>query len=87
MPQASLGPAHPPNASQFLKRYSLNTIKRIEQFSSVRTRSLATVFHQDAREAQSPPTFPESLPARLTLGLIDYHEQHRYAYELLRPPR
>jgi hypothetical protein len=70
-------------AAQFLRRYTLDTLARLKEFSRVRTRGrTATVMHGDVRDAvlgrydgvlTSPP-YP---------GLIDYHEQHRYAYELL----
>jgi hypothetical protein len=70
-------------AEHFLRRYALDTLRRIREFAHVRTReSEAVVLHADARDAELPaadgvvtsPPYP---------GLIDYHEQHRYAYELL----
>ena len=70
-------------AEHFLRRYSLDTLARIHEFARVRARGKeAIVLHADARDAELPiadgvvtsPPYP---------GLIDYHEQHRYAYELL----
>ena len=70
-------------AEHFLRRYALDTLARVRQFARVRTRGTeAEVVHADVREADLPradgvitsPPYP---------GLIDYHEQHRYAYELL----
>ena len=70
-------------ASQFLRRYSLDTLSRIKDFSRARRRGRdAEVLHGDARVIVLPacdgivtsPPYP---------GLIDYHEQHRCAYELL----
>ena len=70
-------------ASQFLRRYSLDTVTRIKGFSRLRRRGReATVLHGDSRVLELPrcdgivtsPPYP---------GLIDYHEQHRCAYELL----
>ena len=70
------------NAFQFLKRYSLDSIKRIEEFASKRTDATVEIHHGDSRQGDfaqvdgvitSPPY----------VGLIDYHEQHAYAYQLL----
>jgi DNA methylase len=71
-------------AEHFLRRYALDTVKRIKEFARLRARARhATVLHGDARELE----WGEGLDALLTSppypGLIDYHEQHRYAYELL----
>lgn len=71
-----------PTAFQFLKRYSLDTIKRIEQFAALRTNASVNVIHGDSRHVKL-----EHIDGIITsppyVGLIDYHEQHRYAYELL----
>jgi hypothetical protein len=70
-------------AAQFLRRYTLDTLARLKEFSRVRARGrTATVIHGDVRDEPlgrcdgilTSPPYP---------GLIDYHEQHRYAYELL----
>ena len=39
--------------------------------------------HGDARELELPGPFDAVLTSPPYPGLIDYHEQHRYAYELL----
>jgi len=75
---------HPVETSaQFLRRYTLDTLGRLKEFARVRARGRAvSVIHGDARELElgrfdgvvTSPPYP---------GLIDYHEQHRYAYELL----
>jgi hypothetical protein len=73
------------NARQFLKRYSLDTIKRIREFAAIQTEAKADVVCGDSRHLQ----FPECdlvLTSPPYVGLIDYHEQHRYAYELLGLP-
>jgi hypothetical protein len=70
------------NARQFLKRYSLDTIKRIREFAAIQTDAKAEVVCNDSRHLR----FPECdlvLTSPPYVGLIDYHEQHRYAYELL----
>src|SRR3954464_10182200 len=70
-------------AAQFLRRYALDTLARLEEFARVRAPGrAATVLHGDVQELSlgrcngvlTSPPYP---------GLIDYHEQHRYAYELL----
>jgi hypothetical protein len=74
---------HPSDdAMQFLTRYSEDTLKRIIEFSKIRTRAPSTILHGDSREI----AFPEHdcvMTSPPYVGLIDYHEQHRYAYELL----
>jgi hypothetical protein len=69
-------------AEKFLRRYTDDTIARLRAFAEVRTDARVTVIHGDARDADIPPAsgIVTSPPYP---GLIDYHEQHRYAYELL----
>ncbi len=70
------------SAFQFLKRYGLDTIKRISNFSLIRTNSAVTVIHDDSRFV-NPGQVDGIITSPPYVGLIDYHEQHRYAYELL----
>ena len=71
-------------ASQFLRRYTLDTLGRLKEFARVRTRGcVATVLHADVRKEQLPGRYDGILTSPPYPGLIDYHEQHRYAYELL----
>jgi len=72
------------SAAGFLRRYTLDTLARIEAFAAVRddTRE-ARVLHGDACEVAYTDTFDGVLTSPPYPGLIDYHEQHRYAYELL----
>jgi hypothetical protein len=71
-------------ASHFLERYALDTLRRIKEFARVRGRSSdAEVMHGDARELELGGPFDALLTSPPYPGLIDYHEQHRYAYELL----
>jgi hypothetical protein len=71
-------------ARQFLRRYALDTVARIKEFARVRARGRdAEVLHADAREAGYDRRFHGLLTSPPYPGLIDYHEQHRYAYELL----
>lgn len=71
-------------AEKFLARYTLDTVRRLRAFSEVRTPRDVQVVHGDARAlrlARRPDGIITSPPYP---GLIDYHEQHRYSYELLR---
>ena len=71
-------------AGHFLRRYALDTLERIRAFSRVRARGPeATVVHGDARELDLGGPFDGIVTSPPYPGLIDYHEQHRYAYELL----
>ena len=69
-------------ALRFLHRYSLDALKRIREFAALRSDAPVTIFQGDSREVE----FPECdmvITSPPYVGLIDYHEQHRYAYELL----
>jgi hypothetical protein len=71
-------------ARRFLLRYTLDTLDRIESFASVRADDVhASVQHGDARELDLGGPFDAVVTSPPYPGLIDYHEQHRYAYELL----
>ena len=71
-------------ARQFLRRYALDTVGRVREFARVRAREArAEVLHGDSRTLPQPGTFDALLTSPPYPGLIDYHEQHRYAYELL----
>ncbi|MGH2840018.1 MAG: class I SAM-dependent methyltransferase, partial [Solirubrobacteraceae bacterium] len=71
-------------AEHFLRRYAFDTLRRIKEFARVRDRKReVTVLHGDARELEWGDTFDAVVTSPPYPGLIDYHEQHRYAYELL----
>jgi hypothetical protein len=71
-------------ARRFLRRYSLDTLARVREFARVRARGRsAVVLHGDARELDFGGDFDGVVTSPPYPGLIDYHEQHRYAYELL----
>jgi hypothetical protein len=71
-------------ARRFLLRYTLDTLERIESFSEARADDVyASVVHGDARDAGLEGPFDAVVTSPPYPGLIDYHEQHRYAYELL----
>lgn len=73
------------DALAFLARYSLDTIKRIKEFSKVKTDAKVKVICGDSRQVEFPE-FDAVVTSPPYVGLIDYHEQHRYAYELLGLP-
>jgi DNA methylase len=71
-------------AEHFVCRYALDTLARIKAFARVRERGVeAEVVHGDARELELDRMFDAVVTSPPYPGLIDYHEQHRYAYELL----
>ncbi|MCK5390182.1 MAG: site-specific DNA-methyltransferase, partial [Candidatus Thorarchaeota archaeon] len=81
-----------------LRRYSKDTVKRLDTFSKLREEVHSEVINGDstkvnilAQVKKQNPAFHKVLQKKkidgvLTsppyLGLIDYHEQHAYAYEL-----
>ena len=72
------------SALGFLRRYTLDTVARVEEFARVRDDTCAAqVLHADSRTVEYAATFDGVLTSPPYPGLIDYHEQHRYAYELL----
>lgn len=70
------------DAFKFLKRYSLDTLRRIEEFDALRTDARVEVHHADSRLAKFPPIHG-IITSPPYVGLIDYHDQHAYAYHLL----
>jgi hypothetical protein len=71
------------HADHFLRRYTLDTLARLKTFARLRARRTAEVLHGDAREVTLPGRFDAVVTSPPYPGLIDYHEQHRYAYDLL----
>jgi len=70
------------DAYKFIRRYSLDTIRRIEEFDKLRTKAKISVCNDDSRTV-SFPKIDGVLTSPPYVGLIDYHEQHAYAYHLL----
>jgi hypothetical protein len=71
------------HAGHFVRRYTLDTLARLKDFARVRTSRAVEVLHGDAREVALEGRFDGVVTSPPYPGLIDYHEQHRYAYELL----
>jgi DNA modification methylase len=71
-------------ARQFLLRYLPDTLARIREFAAVRADGRrTTVLCGDARELDLGGPYDGVITSPPYPGLIDYHEQHSYAYELL----
>lgn len=70
-------------AAKFLRRYTDDTLRRLRAFAAVRTGARVDVLHADARTVSLPDGLTGVVTSPPYPGLIDYHEQHRYAYELL----
>jgi len=71
-------------AEHFIRRYAIDTLARIKEFSRVCARGReADVSHEDSRGIEYQGRFDGVVTSPPYPGLIDYHEQHRYAYELL----
>jgi hypothetical protein len=70
-------------AEKFLSRYTTDTIRRIRALAQLRTSRHVEVLHDDARTMTLPRKADGIITSPPYPGLIDYHEQHRYSYELL----
>jgi len=76
-------------ALKFINRYSWDTIRRIKEFDRLRTDAKIRIIQGDAREVNlsglpdyKGGKFDGVFTSPPYVGLIDYHDQHRYAYEL-----
>jgi len=76
-------------ALKFINRYSWDTIRRLKEFERLRTDAYIEVIQGDARSIKLPEGLRINgvFTSPPYVGLIDYHEQHRYAYELFDFPR
>ena len=76
-------------AMKFINRYSWDTVKRIKEFDRLKTNATMKIIQGDSREVDFNKVngykggkFDGIFTSPPYVGLIDYHEQHRYAYEL-----
>ena len=76
-------------ALKFINRYSYDTIKRLKEFDEIRTNAFIKIYQGDARTIELPREIEINgiFTSPPYVGIIDYHEQHRYAYELFDFPR
>ena len=70
-------------ADKFLRRYVRDAVTRVLAYGEVRRSAAATVLHGDARSLDPPGPVDLVVTSPPYPGLIDYHEQHVYAFELL----
>lgn len=70
-------------AYKFLSRYTVDAFHRVKEYSQVRTNANVKVIHDDSRIVKLPKDIDMIFTSPPYLGLIDYHKQHKYAYELL----
>ena len=69
-------------AFKFLNRYALDGLRRVTSYAQLRTPAEVSLVHGDSRSVEFPAA-NGVITSPPYVGLIDYHEQHRYAYELL----
>jgi len=71
-------------ALKFINRYSWDTIRRLKEFDKLKTDAFIEVIQGDARTIELPKDLRIDgiFTSPPYVGVIDYHEQHRYAYEL-----
>jgi len=76
-------------AYKFIERYSIDTLKRIKEFDKLRTDASIQIYQGDSRVIKLPKNTNADgiFTSPPYVGVIDYHEQHRYAYELFDFPR
>jgi hypothetical protein len=75
-------------ALRFLRRYSSDVATRITAFSSLRPPgAVAAVHHVDVRELRLERPADALVTSPPYVGVIDYHDQHAYAYALLELPQ
>jgi len=69
-------------AYKFMERYTVDALRRVREFAAKRTTAAVTVYQADSRTAEFPRA-DGVITSPPYVGLIDYHEQHAYAYHLL----
>lgn len=72
------------NSIVFIKRYCDDVVNRLAEFQRIRRPVYTKALHGDSRTFDFSRTgISHVITSPPYIGLIDYHEQHRYAYELL----
>ncbi len=76
-------------AMKFINRYGWDTLRRIKEFDNLRTNAKIKVIQGDSRyidfkdiKGYKGGKFNGIFTSPPYVGLIDYHDQHKYAYEL-----
>lgn len=70
-------------AYKFLSRYTIDTLDRVREYSKLKSSAKVLLFHDDSRNVKLPNGIDMIFTSPPYIGLIDYHDQHKYAYELL----
>jgi hypothetical protein len=72
------------DALKFFRRYSRDTVARLQEYAAMRTDATVTLLEGDARTTPLPKgtRLDGVFTSPPYVGMIDYHDQHRYAYEL-----
>jgi hypothetical protein len=70
-------------AAKFLRRYVRDAAQRVHDYAELRAETSALMLHGDAQVLDPPEQVDLVLTSPPYPGLIDYHEQHAYAFELL----
>jgi len=74
------------NSMTFIKRYCKDVLRRITEFQNLRNDVYTKAFCADSKTfdfSKHTSKIDGVITSPPYVGLIDYHEQHRYAYELL----
>jgi DNA methylase len=70
-------------AAKFLRRYTDDTLARVDEYQRRRRPVEVSVLHGDARALDIGRALDGIITSPPYPGRIDYHAQHQYAYELL----
>ena len=70
-------------AAKFLRRYALDTARRVREYQELRRPVATEVRHGDARDIDYGAPLDGLVTSPPYPGRIDYHGQHRYAFALL----
>jgi hypothetical protein len=74
------------DAHRFLRRYTTDTIRRVSAYHALRRDGQVVVHHADARSVTYGSLLDGVITSPPYPGRLDYHEQHRYAFDLLGLP-
>ena len=69
-----------------VRKYCIDTLRRIKEFAGLRTEAQFEIIKADSRTFKFPRKYDGIFTSPPYVGLINYHEQHRYAYELFGLP-
>ncbi len=69
-------------AAKFIIRYCYDALVRVREYQSQRKDVNVQIIHGDTREVNLDGRVDGIFTSPPYVGLIDYHEQHRYAFEL-----